>query len=338
MTNDWGDLVARAKGLGTHLLHRGDLITLAHLPDLPALATELAHRGFPIEEQGGISATTLDLAVRRDAAVHLRTLARWAGARSPILAVVLEDEDRRAIRALLRGAIQQAPPVSRLAGLVATPSLPERVLEDLARQPSVVKVWVLLRVWNHPYASALAKEAAKAEPDLLALEVAINRVFASRALRGARRAGNRGLLARYVRRTIDIENAYSALVLAGSNGSRIPDVFLSGGELVSRAIFERAAGSKEHKDAVRVIAAAFAGTPLATVFSTAADSRPGDLERLVLGARIAELRRNAFQDPLGPAPVLLDALRVRAEVLDLRHVIWSLSVHAPAVAEALVSS
>ena len=341
MKPDWGDLIARATGLGTHILHRGDLAALAHLPDLPALAVELSRRGFPIDQEAPVTAAALDLAARRDAAAHLQTLAHWSGARSEILAVIFEDEDRRALRAIVRGAVQHAAAESRLSGLLPTPSLPERALHELADQPSVAKIAAILVAWEHPYGPALLAQMQHPEPDLLALEVQINRTFAARSLRGARRAGKRGVLVWYVRRTIDLENAYSALALSGEPPvEHLPDLFIPAGEIVSRTLFESAAKAGDLSAAGRLLGGAFAGTPLASVFLNANAIAAGDLERLVLGTEIGELRRRAFQDPLGPTPVLLDALRGRAAVLDLRQLIWGISLDAPrpALAGALVSA
>jgi vacuolar-type H+-ATPase subunit C/Vma6 len=339
MSVDWGDLVARSRGMATHLLHRGELAALARAQDLPGLAADLARRGFAIEEESG-SPATLDLAVRRRAAAELRNLARWSGPRSEILAVVFEDEDRRSLRTILRGIAQRAAPERRLAGLLPTPALPERVLQELARQSSPADVASLLMLWKNPYGPALREGAARAEPDLLGLEIGIDRTFAARALRAARRAGRRGVLLWYVRQTIDLENALSALVLSGEDTTaRVDDVFLPGGAAISREMFEAVVRTGTFALAAQRLSSAFAGSPLARPFADAA-AGAGDIERLVLGSRIAQLRQRALREPLGPASVLHYALRVRAEVLDLRHIIWGISLGAPrsGLEKALVSS
>ncbi len=155
-------------------------------------------------EEGTASPAALELALRRAAADRLRLLARWCGPRVAILAVLFEDEDRRSLRALLRGSLQHAPAEARLAGLVPTPTLPERALRELANQATPAAVAALLTAWRNPYGSVLLAAASAAQPDLFTLELLVNRTFAARASRAAR---GTGLLADYVRDAIDLENA-----------------------------------------------------------------------------------------------------------------------------------
>ena len=99
------------------------------------------------------------LAVRRKAAARMRLLARWAGGRDAVLAVVFEEEDRRSLRALLRGAVQGARAEERLEDLIPTPLLPERALAELARQARPAAIAALLTAWQNPYGPALLQQA-----------------------------------------------------------------------------------------------------------------------------------------------------------------------------------
>lgn len=337
MTARWEDLNARARGLATHLLTRGDLDALAHVPDVATLAAELRRRGVPVTGDD-VSPPALDLALRRMAAARLRVLGRWCGPRAAVLAVLFEDEDRRSVRALLRGAVQGVPSDVRLAGLVPTPALPERALEVLARQSTPGAIAALLVAWRNPYGAALRTEAAGAHPDLFTLELALNRTYATRALRASRKAGRRGLLTSYVQRVIDLENAYTALVLAGGGQEvTLEDAFLPGGKRVSFAVFQAAAAAGNLEGAARTLAAAFAGTPMASAFERYGGD-PAKLEDAVLRICISDLVRAAREAPLGPAPLLAYALRQRAELLDLRRIIWGVALGAPgdALAQDLV--
>ena len=328
MTMRWEDLDARARGLATHLLTQAELDVLTQAPDLAALAEELGRRDYLVEE-GPATAVALELALRRAAAARLRILARWAGPRVAALAVWFEDEDRRSLRALLRGAVQGAPADERLAGLIPTPTLPERALRELARQNKPGAIAALLTAWRNPYGSTLLPEASAAQPDLLRLELLLNRTFAGRATRAAR---NTGLLAAFVRETIDLENAYTALVLA-TEGKDVTakEAFLQGGERLSIAAFEVAAATGEAAEAMRRLAASFAATPLAQVFGRRAGD-PGRLEEAVLRIRVRALVRAMRTEQLGPAPLLAYALRLRAELIDLRRIIWGLALAAPRAA------
>lgn len=335
----WDDLNSRAHGLATHLLGRAALEGLTQAPDLPALAAELARLGYQIEESARPDGATLELAARRTAAHRLAVLRRWAAKRTAAVAIVLDDEDRRSISALLRGAVQHAPPEVRLSGLLPTPGLPERALEELSRQPTAGAVATLLSAWEHPLAYTLLPEAERSEPDLLRLEVSLGRAFAKRALKGARREGHRGVLTRHVQRMLDIENGYTVLALAEENESRIAEYWLPGGRALPQPLAERAVASGTAVEAGRIVARGFAGTSLASVFTEFA-GHPEGIERAVLGAVIAEHRLASRTDPLSPAFLLGYALRLRAEVLDVRRAVWGVALGAPAstVGQGLVTA
>ncbi|HSB53273.1 MAG TPA: V-type ATPase subunit, partial [Gemmatimonadales bacterium] len=201
----WDDLNARSRGLSRHLLGRSTLERLARAPDLGALADELRHLGYPLPAEGKPDGAAIELAARRRVARQLAILARWAGVRRPALAILFEDEDRRSIVALLRGAVQHAPPELRLSGLMPTSILPERALEELSRQPTPAAVASLLLAWDHPLSSALLPHTGDPEPDLLHLEILLHRAFAERAHAAAKREGRHGPLVHYVERLIDLE-------------------------------------------------------------------------------------------------------------------------------------
>ncbi len=323
----WGDLDARARGLATHLLPRLQLESLTAAPDLSALAEALRRAAVPIEEDVA-SAAGLELAVRRAAGAELRVLERWVGARAAVLAVVFEDEDRRSLRALVRGAAQHAAPEARVSGVIPTPALPERALEELSRQPSVAALAALLAAWNSPYAPALRSAAAAAQPDLLRVELAVNQAFAARALAAARRGRSPELVA-YVREMIDLENAAAALVLAGQGKDIVPkQMFLSGGARLDIGAFERAVASGDPVAAAQLIGAALAPAAVARAFRGDVAELAG-MEATVLRLRIVALHAARRRAPLGPAPVLEYALRLRAQVLDLRRIIWGVALAAP---------
>jgi len=335
----WDDLNARARGFSTRLLGRAILERLAHTGGVAEAADELRRAGYLLPAARA-SEADIELAARRLAAARLRTLGRWAGGRTVVLNVVFDDEDRRSIRALLRGAAARAPADQRLSGLLPTPALPERALEELARQRSIADVVSLLAAWHHPLADGLPAGEPRTEPDLLLLETTLDRTFASRALTGAARAGRRGLIYRYVQELIDTENAFAAIAWSEEKEGRATEHWLPGGRRVSREVFERAVAAGSAKDAGVVLAAAFAGTLLAGAFAGAAQEGPDTLELLVLRAVITGLRREARQAPLSPAPLLAYLLRLRAEVLDVRWLVWGRALGAPrtALADGLVTA
>ncbi|HEX9610454.1 MAG TPA: V-type ATPase subunit [Gemmatimonadales bacterium] len=327
MSARWNAVNARARGLGTHLLRRSDLDALARAPDLSALAAELARLGF-LRPEEGTGPVAFDLAVRRRAAAALATLARWCADRPDVVAVVFEDEDRRSLRAMVRGAAQNAAADARLAGLIPTSALPERALRELARQPAPSAVAALLVSWAHPYGSPLLDVTAGTQPDLFQLEVRLSHTFAERALAAARRGGQR--LVTYVRELIDLENALAAMVLAEQGEDATPkEAFVHGGLRLAIGEFEQAAGTRSPLLAASNLARAFRGTVAAAFARRGQGGEPGRLERDILRARIGALRAAVRTDPLGPEPFLLYALRLRAQVLDLRRIVWGVALGAP---------
>lgn len=319
----WVDVIARARGLRTHRLSAATLAAARAAPDLPALGRLLTQTGFPLPE-GARRPTELDLAVRRHAAAELRILARWCGSRAAELPVILEDEDRRSLRALLRGVLQHQPAELRLHGLVPTPTLPERALAELSLAQTIGEIVSLLTLWNHPFAAALSGPASAAQPDALALDIALDRVWAARAVTGARRGGRE--LMRFAGDAIDLSNAATLLALGGTPTHSGPDLFLEGGPRLARTAFA-ALLARDRTMAAQVLADLFRGTPYAAALRRG--WRPG-LEDDLLSARLDVQRRAARRMPLGVGIILWFALELRAEALMLSRMIWGLALGAPA--------
>jgi vacuolar-type H+-ATPase subunit C/Vma6 len=312
---DFADLNARARGLGTRLFPRAALETLAGFADPALLAAALERSGrlSGLAAEGAAHAR-IEAAVRQTAARHLRTLARWCGERAAALEVFYADQDRRSLRALLRGAVQGVRPEARLAGLVPTPRLPERALDDLARRPTPREIVRHLVALGDPYAGALAPLVEGLEVDLAELELALVRVLASR-LRAAADAGDRALRD-YARLRIDLANAQAALLLARERRDLDPaKCFVEGGRAIERATFVAAANATP-ADAPPLLARALAGTPLGALFEGGV-ADPVALEAQALARLLGEQRRHARLDPLSSAPLVLFLLRLEAQSRDL---------------------
>ncbi|HEY7028178.1 MAG TPA: V-type ATPase subunit [Gemmatimonadales bacterium] len=327
MSPRWEDLNARARGLATHLAPRTALQELAETPDLMTLAHGCAALGLIAAEPEDVTAVSLELAVRRGAARNLGVIVRWLGPRAPWLRIVLEEEDRRSLHALLRGAAAGVAAELRLAGLIPTPSLPERLLEELARQTRVRDLAALLVIWNHPYGSPLLVEAGAETPDLFRLECALNQTFARRASAGSRQGGRE--LRDWVEEAIDLENLRGALVLAsGEQEVSIAAAFLPGGRRISLEQFSAAAHSGDPQRAVPLLAPCFEDSTAQLIRRHA--TRHSALDNAILAHRLDRLRDRARRDPLGPAPLLWYLLRLRAQAVRLRFLIWSKAISLPA--------
>lgn len=325
----WGDVNARARGLGTRLLNRPALERLAGAAGMRGVADGLAARGFPVpgEEPGRRRPEVLEAVVRRLAGDRTALLLRWLGPRAEVVRVLFEAEERRSVRALLRGAAAGAPPAERTAGLVPTPALPASALEDLARARDPTGVVEGLLARDHPFGEALRGGGDGEAPGLLEAERRLAAAFAARAVSAVPR--REPGLRRFVERTVDLENAWTALLWDGAPEEPPAEgFFLEGGRVLDRERFRGILSGESSEERRSVLARAFGETPLGRAFGRSVPD-PGALEGPALRARIREERAAALREPLGPAPLLLYALRLRAEAFDLRRIVWGVALGAP---------
>ncbi|MDX2057108.1 MAG: V-type ATPase subunit [Gemmatimonadales bacterium] len=329
----WDDVNARAVGLATHLLRREQLLRLLESGTWLAAVRRILDFGVPIDPAAAGSPGEFDRAIGRVTARRLAILDRWLGPRRATLAVVYEDEDRRSLRVLLRGAAHGAAPTERLRALVPTPGLPERALARLAQAASPDALIRELTRHGHPAGRALAEAARRAERDgaavgrgLFGLETALARSFATRATRAARAGGR--LLREFAAAIIDRENAWSLLTAAGWAADVAPDeVFLPGGRQLSEDEFRRIAALGDADRIRDRLAVALSAGPLAPAFADRA-APMATLERRTAAALQTWFRALGRRDPLGPG-VLFGAIeRIRAEAHDLRLVLGGLAMGA----------
>lgn len=322
-----GDINARARGLRTRLLSTSDLERLTRTPSLPALQRELSSLGL-VRSDAPATAATLENAVRRHAASHMKILDRWCSdERRNVLSVIFEDEDRRSIQAILRGAEQGAGTQARMAGLVPTVGLSDRALRVLANQPSPADVVRLLVLWSHPFGAPLVEAAGGKHPSLFKMEIALQRTFAKRAAARAREGGPQ--LVEYVTQVVDLMNAWSALLHVAEDDPAIAELaFIEGGRSLDRDAFAKLMGLESRQDVERHLARELRGSVLGRAFSGDGIDFAG-LESAVLRAQIAWQKRSVRLDPSGAAPVIGFALELRAEVLDLQRIIWGVALRAP---------
>lgn len=305
-------LAARARGLGTRLLSAE---LLAEIDAAIDPAPVFVRAGLPVQVDD-VEAAAHDR-IARDAAI----LARWSAdlgdapardghSRAPLAPLWLY-EDRRSLRAVVRGLAARVPARRRIAGALATPSLPPPVLAELADQVDLAGIARVLAAHDHPFAPAFAGTTL----DPLAIELALGRRFGDLA-----RSRDRAMRA-FVRQAIDAENAEAALLLA-ARGKGVTDAFVRGGELIDRATFT--AASREVPDEARArLAEALEGTPLAAaLFDPAPDALADATLRWQLSTQV-KLRR---LEPLGLAPAIHVVLRRRDEARRLRHAAWRMAL------------
>ena len=323
----WVDVVARARGLSSRLLDRDRIAALAHLPDLRHLAAALADRYGPMPDEAIGNPTAMEQVVRLAIARELDILCRWCGARVRLIAPLLEDEDRRTLRSLMRRIAAGASPQSRIAGLLATPTLPRPLLALLARQSRLDAVASALTAWGSAYGSAMLPLCTGPHPDLFEIQLAIDRTFAARAIRDARQAGEPVLS--YVTSRIDAANVMSARALAARSVEHdAQSLFIEGGQLVAREAFVRLAQTVDPQRARDQLRALLGGTTLAELAEAPVDES-SVLDDRLLHTFVTAIEHGMRLDPLGLWPVVWYLLRLRAEGRDISRVIWGVALGAP---------
>ncbi|MFO0597982.1 MAG: V-type ATPase subunit [Myxococcaceae bacterium] len=327
---DFIAVAARARGLRRQLLTRAELEALAahDAASLPRALNRSGKLRAPLIDNASVP--EIDGALRQTVKRHLGTLARWDGA-APLVEVFAADQDRRSLRALIRGAQQAASADLRLAGLLATPSLPERALTGLARQPTPAAVAAQLFVLRHPDAGALTTlTARKAQPDLFAVELALLHGFAARGAQGARRGDQN--LRRFVAHRLDVSNAQAALLLVGAREVEPARCFVEGGACLEKDAFLAAARAETPREAMLQLRQGLARSPLARLVAPG-DEGPVDalrLERAGAALLLDEQQKAAREDPLGSGPALAFLLRLEVMARDVRRIAWAAALGAPA--------
>ena len=323
-----GDINTRARGLRTHLLPTSDLERLARATSLLALQRELSGLGY-VRSDAPATAMSLERAVRRHAADQMRILDRWCmDERRAALAVILEDEDRRSIQAILRGAQQGTATEVRMAGLIPTTSLPERALLTLAGQPTPTDVIRMLALWNHPLGVPLVAAASGPHPSLFEIEVELQRAFARRASARAHQGGSQ--LVEYVEQVVDVMNTWSALLHFVERDPAIVDMtFVEGGRWITRDVFHKLMALETRPQVEKRLGWELRKSALGNAFQGEIEDL-AQFEGTMLRAQIDWQNRAVRVDPSGAAPIIGFAIELRAEVVNLRRIIWGVALKAPA--------
>jgi vacuolar-type H+-ATPase subunit C/Vma6 len=327
----WGPLVARSRGLSGRLLSRATWQALGASGDRRAFTDALVRIGYlafspnapPPDERA------VELAIRRVTARRFAVLERWGRDCAGVLVPLIDDEDRRSLRAILRGARGAVPPDQRTAGLIPTGALPARALDELALLNDAGAIGAALLALGHPFARVVAAEAQRERPDLFSLDQALARAWARRAGAAARRAD--ASLRLYVERTVDLENLWAARLLAEQRADAAPEaIFVPGGRLVTPDDLAYGVRTRSLDALVAHLAPRLAHTPLAGALAPG----PPSPEDAALAALIGEFHARALRDPLGLALVIVYVLRLRAEHRALLRVLWQLALGVPAARRA----
>jgi vacuolar-type H+-ATPase subunit C/Vma6 len=206
--------------------------------------------------------------------------------------------------------------------------LPLLALSVLAEQSSPHRVVQQLVLQSHPDAPRLLPIVRHTHIDLFALDVALLRGFASRAVRAANR--DDAPLRDFVSAIVDVGNAHTALLLANESGNADAGAaFVEGGRWVSAQLFMSASAAGSAHQALQRLLASLVRSPVAAALpAVATDTTQLDTRRL--HALLTWMERRARVEPLSTAPVLRMLLRLDAQTRDLRMLAWGAAIGAPA--------
>jgi vacuolar-type H+-ATPase subunit C/Vma6 len=246
-----------------------------------------------------LSPATVEHEVRSRIAADYMTLARWA--KPEELAILELDEDRRSLRAVVRGLAAAVPTEQRRLGTIPTSRLGERTLTALSAATSIEEIARKLTAIKHPLRHAFQHSTPVI--DVFAIEHGLAKAYACTA-----HSDDRALRV-YVTQLIDAENAASALLLASRGGDlALADHYIPGGQRLPLEAFLTITRDNIHD----VHARAFVGTPLSR----------GITEDAVLDWQLATQRRLRRTDPHGCAAVVYAVLSRRGEARRLRRGAW----------------
>lgn len=216
-----------------------------------------------------------------------------SGEMRELVALPLLRADLVNVKAILRGKAAGKSAEEIKAGLVGG-TLKEPLINAMLQAPDAAGVAQVLQIPGHPLAKAL-RGAVAANPEPLALEVALDRDFFSASLERAKKLRQPYNTA-YFGLEVDATNLSTAFKLQALKAGEVnaDSYFIPGGKHVSRQVFARvSAGDLAALEALN-------GTP----FAGAASARTlGDLERAVRAALLAKAKTGGV-DSLGGGLVL----------------------------------
>ena len=329
-------IAARARGLRTHLLPVERIERLAQGASLIELAHTLRAETKSSRFDVAADAVSLERALLHWGGDLTQLLERWLQLRPPVASVLFLEDQLHAVRRITRGIMAGHPPDWRLSGLLAVPDLPYRMLQELAARATLSEVAGLLLLQGSPFTRAVAEEAGQANPDAFRLDVALGRAFAAELTARARAAG--GECRDYAQEVIDAENASAALIIADHSRDVQPDEhFLPGGAQVSATTFATAVAEHSANGALRVLADGCPGWLVRAFQDSHAYLSP---DAAILRARIDHHRAQARTAPLSLSAAAYFLLHLRAQLADLRRVIWVVATGAPTrdITSALVEA
>lgn len=318
---DFPYINARVRAMRSRLLDAARMEEFLGLPTMDALLQSLGSTPYAREVQEALSHTTdgvraVDEALARNFSLTARRIVSFAdGKARELIEFVLVRWDMMNVQIILRAKHAGRHTEEILSNLVPVGRLNEAALKEVASQPDVAGVVGALGGLDHPLVAPLAEGLAayQKSQDLLALELRMDRFYATYGLRVARGRGHDEQVVRsLLQDQLDATNVRTAVKLqqvdALSTDEKLK-FFIPGGRL-SEHVFLLLADRATVEQGLRLVRV--------LGFSVRAADDPAAFEREIDLALLRAQVNLYLNDPLGIDVVIAYLAMKYREVVNLR--------------------
>jgi len=320
MSSDYGYINARVRGMKAKLLGPPFYQAALDASDFRAFTAGLAQTPYVREleeaQARGTGLAVIDHAVARNVYHTAHSLLTFSsGQPRELIGLLLMRFDLANVKAIARGKHAGKGLEEIQGSLFPAGELRPSLLEQAAMASDMAAAAQVLAVARSEVTSAFVRAARRyqSDPDLYALEVALDQAYYAAILSRADAAHAPKALERYLQLEVDAANLRTALKIRGRAPQAAADLFIRGGHEIKRTTFDAIVNDPEGA-ALGVLA----GGSFAAVAAAAAGEGG-------LGAAEAEIRKvlDASAHRLSLAPlnigVVVDYLRRKeAEAAQLR--------------------
>jgi len=251
-----------------------------------------------------------------------------------LLTVQLSQWDAANLLAVLRGKLTAAEPREIAEALLPFGEASEPQLEELAAQPGLAAVAGLLATWGYPFATRVRELLRAGNPDLPALESAVNGAYFSWALeQTGGRDPQSALVRAMVRMQVDLANVKAGLdhVRHRVRGEAMAALELLAGGTLPPAVFEALGQAASMVEAFEALEASYFAAGIEKgILAFGLTGSLGVMERFLEVVVIRAGCRLFRRDPLGIGVPLGFLWRKYSEFLNLRLLLRGRSYRLPA--------
>jgi V/A-type H+-transporting ATPase subunit C len=342
MIAEYGYLNARVRGMSTRLLAGETYPALVETAGLEAFVTRIGesplYRRLMERERATVDSAEIlevEAALLAAFAEDVGKVRHISGGHPRALVdLFLSRFDLHNVRTLVRGLLRARPPEEVRTGLVPLGSFSPAELEELAASSSLKELAGRLNTWGLDTGRLIAgvlKEADRqpGEPDLLAIDRALDEAWYPWAVEAARAIPGGEDLADSLAAEVDLRNIVTLLKLArrGTVAETRQAWLVRGGTLGVRQLAGLAAAG-DVKGALEAVARTRYGQALGS--ELAGSERITEVERAVERLLARGFSKLFRKDPLGFATILGYLWRRYAEFTDLRLIARGLAFRLPA--------